>query len=318
MHPPMGKVNWMKDTISDVLETVSLKGMLYFRTDFFAPFAIGVPRYANAARFHVVIQGTCHVTLPSGEHITLLPGDLVLIPRGSEHVLSDAEGRTAIALETVLEQSGYNGEGSFVLGTGESTASTQMICGHFTFADGADHPLLRALPSILHITAEDRARLPILDDLLRMAARRVFEGTQGIAASIARLSEVLYIEVLLAGIDRAPELKRLLQAFSDPQIGRALALVHERPGAAWTVDSLAAEIGMSRSRFADQFRELVGCGPMTYLTDWRLQRARAMLAESPATVKEVAHKVGYQSASAFSRSFSQHFGRPPRAVRSRG
>ena len=192
-----------------------------------------------------------------------------------------------------------------------------MVCGHFSFADGADHPLLRALPPVLQITAADRARMPILDDVLRLIVRRMFEDAPGTSASVARLSEVLYIEILRAGIERAPDLKRLLSAVTDPQIGRALALIHHKLDQAWTVEALASEVGMSRSRFAERFRDLVGVGPMTYLADWRLQRARAMLNDNLVSVQEVAVRIGYQSPSAFTRAFAQKFGRPPRAIRTR-
>lgn len=303
----------MKDVLSDVLDTVALKGTLYFRTDFSPPFAIGVPAFGQAARFHLVVQGTCHVTVPSGESTTLLPGDLILVPNGSAHVLADAVARTPTPLEQVIAAAGYTGEGAFVVGSGDPTASTQMICGHFNFAEGADHPLLRALPATLHITAADRARRPMLDDILRLVARRMFDDAPGTSASVSRLSEVLYIEILNAGLAKAPELHHLFSAVYDPQIGRALSLIHRRIDQQWTVDSLASEVGMSRSRFAERFRGLVGSGPMSYLTDWRLQRARSYLSEHRASVKEAAYKVGYQSPAAFSRAFVQKFGRTPKS-----
>ncbi len=301
--------------MSDVLDTVALKGTLYFRTDFSPPFAIQVPAHGQAARFHFVVQGRCHVVLPDGNAVVLNAGELVLVPHGSAHVLADAADRPPVALDQALAHSGYTGEGAFVVGSGDPGASTQMICGHFTFADGADHPLLRALPAALQITAADRAARPILDDVLSLMARRIADDTQGAAASVSRLSEVLYIEALRAGIDRAPDLKRLLSAVHDPQIGKALDVIHHRLDHDWTVDSLAAEVAMSRTRFSERFSELMGAGPMTYLTDWRLQRALALLSSSDATVQQIAHRTGYNSADAFSRAFRMKFGRSPQAHR---
>lgn len=305
----------MKDVLSDILDTIELKGALYFRTDFSPPFAIGVPAYGKAARFHLVVQGCCHVTVSGGMEVLLQPGDLILVPYGSAHVLSDVAGRDAVPLENIVANTGYTGEGTFVIGSGDPTASTQLVCGHFTFAEGADHPLLHVLPKTLHLTAEDRARQPILDDVLRLVVRRIFQDTPGTSASISRLSEVLYIEVLRAGIDRAPELQRIFSAVNDPQIGKALSLIHQRLDHDWTVDSLASEIGMSRSRFAERFRELVGSGPMGYLTDWRLQKARLLLGQPRASVKEVAYLMGYRSPTAFSRAYAQKFGHPPKESR---
>ena len=305
----------MRDVLSDILDTIALKGTLYFRTDFSPPFALEVPAGGRAARFHLVMQGRCHVTLPSGEAAMLEPGELVLVPHGSAHLLSDAAGRTGTRLDDALAAAGYTGEGAFVLGSGDAGASTQMICGHFTFAEGAEHPLLRALPPVIHISTADRASRPMLDGVLQLLVRRMHEGKPGTAASVSRLSEVLYIEALHAAIDRAADLKRLLSAVHDPQIGRALSLIHHRLEQDWTVERLAAEIGMSRTRFAERFRELVGAGPMGYLTDWRMQRALALLGQTRASVEAVALRTGYRSRAAFTRAFSQKFGRSPRADR---
>ncbi|RQR22299.1 AraC family transcriptional regulator [Burkholderia sp. Bp9143] len=305
----------MKDVLSDILDTIELKGALYFRTDFSPPFAIGVPAYGKAARFHLVVQGRCHVTVPGGVEVLLQPGDLILIPYGSAHVLSDVAGRGAVPLENIMASTGYRGEGTFVIGSGDPTASTQLVCGHYTFAEGADHPLLHALPKMLHLSAEDRARQPILDDVLRLLVRRIFQDAPGTSASISRLSEVLYIEVLRAGIDRVPELQRMFTAVHDPQIGKALSIIHQQLDRDWTVESLGSEVGMSRSRFAERFRELVGTGPMGYLTDWRLQKARLLLGQPHASVKEVAYLAGYRSPTAFSRAYAQKFGHPPKNSR---
>ena len=305
----------MIDVLSDIFDTIRLRATLYFRTDYSPPFAITVPAYRQTARFHLVVQGRCHVALASGRTADIGPGDLVLIPRGQEHTLADCVGREPAPLERVIEDSGYDGAGVFVVGSGDPGASTQMICGHLGFAEGADHPLLRALPEIIVMTPGDRARHPLLDDTLRLVVRRAFTDGLGAGAAIARLSEVFFIETIRASIERSPELARILGAMTDPQIGRALELMHKDEGRPWTVESLALAVGMSRSRFADRFSELMGDGPMGYLSDWRLQRALVLLGQSRVNVQEIAGKVGYQSAAAFTRAFAQKFGAPPTEFR---
>jgi len=106
-----------------------------------------------------------------------------------------------------------------------------------------------------------------------------------------------------------------MSAVYDPQIGKSLGLIHGDVGHAWTVESLAAAVGMSRSRFAERFRELVGSGPMAYIADWRLQRALNLLAQSNVPIKSVAHQIGYRSAAAFTRAFSDRFGCTPKERR---
>jgi len=305
----------MFDLLSDVFETIRLKGTLYFRTDCSPPWAITVPAYEQAARFHFVIQGCCHVSLASGSNVVLEPGDVVLIPRGREHVLADRLGRVPAPLERVIQESGYDGKGAFVIGKSDPQATTQMVCGHLGFSQGADHPLLGALPDVILITQPDRDRYPLLDESLRLVARRALSDEVGAAASIARLSEVFFIEAVRASVERHPPLANVMTAMTDLHIGRALELVHKTPGDPWTVETLAKASGMSRSRFAEQFAELVGVAPMAYVTEWRLQKALARLSSSKASVKEVSAQAGYQSAAAFARAFSQRFGIPPTDTR---
>lgn len=305
----------MIDVLSDIFETIRLRGALYFRTDYSAPWAVTVPVLSSAARFHLVIQGRCHIELASGNSADLGPGDLILIPRGLAHVLADRPGRMPAPMEQVIEESGYDGRGTFVVGKGDAAAATQMVCGHLGFAEGADHPLLRALPEVIVMTPADRARNPLLDETLRLVVRRVFTDGLGKSAAITRLSEVFFIESICASVEQSPELARIIGAMTDTHVGRALELIHQDPGRAWTVDSLAQEVGMSRSRFAERFSELVGEGPMGYLADWRLQQALSLLARPRVSVQEVAAKVGYQSSAAFTRAFAQKFGAPPSEFR---
>jgi len=303
------------DVLNDILDTLNLKGALYFRTDFSRPWAVTVPHLAQAARFHLVVQGTCHVGFPSGNSVDLGPGDLVLIPQGSSHVLADSPQRPAPPLETVLARSNYDGEGVLVVGEGDPHATTQLICGHFTFRDGADHPILRALPEFLLTTTAIRAREPWLDATLRLVAQRVFSEEIGLAAAVTRLSEIVFIELLRIGIGRSDGLVSILEAFRDPQIGRALHLIHAKPSEAWTVDRLASEAGMSRSRFAERFSDLMRTSPMAYVSDWRLQKALSLLHDSRRSVQQVAIQTGYQSPAAFTRAFAAKFGQPPTEYR---
>ncbi|MBT5239386.1 MAG: AraC family transcriptional regulator [Rhodospirillaceae bacterium] len=303
------------DVLNDILDTLNLKGVLYFRTNFSAPWAATVPDLEQAARFHLVVQGSCRVEFSSGAAVTLAAGDLVLIPKGRSHVLADQPGRTAPTLETVLESVNYDGEGVLVVGDGDPNATTQMVCGHFNFRSGADHPILRALPEYFVTTTSMRARQPLLDEMLRLVAQRAFSEDIGSAAAVTRLSEIVFIELLRAGIDRSDGLTSILEAFRDRQIGQALQLIHARPGDPWTVDGLASDVGMSRSRFAERFSALMGTGPMAYLADWRLQKALSLLDESGCSVQQVASQTGYQSPAAFTRAFSGKFGMPPTEYR---
>lgn len=303
------------DVLDDILDTLDLRGAFYFRTDFSGSWAVTVPDYAQAARFHLVVQGQLHVGFENGDAVTLGAGDLILIPRGRQHVLSDQACQSAPPLETVLSDVGYDGEGVLIVGEGVEHAKTKMVCGHFTFRKGADHAILRALPDYQIVSASMRAENPMLDEATRLLVRQTFSGQLGSKASVTRLSEIMFIELLRASIENNAAFETILNAFSDKHIGRAIELIHAKPDHPWTVETLASEVGMSRSRFADRFKTLLEIGPMSYLSDWRMQKAISLLEDTKQSVQHVAQLAGYKSPAAFTRAFSEKFGVSPTEYR---
>jgi AraC family transcriptional regulator, activator of mtrCDE len=303
------------DVLADIFDTIQLKGTFYFRTHFSPPWGTTVPRHGRAARFHYVIRGRSWIRTEDHDPIELLAGDFVLVPGGASHVLADQPMQNAPLLETVLESAGYRGDKLLAIGRGDPSAATQLVCGHFTFGEGADHAILRALPAIVRITAEQREERTWFNEVLGLLVRRVFNNEPGAFAAVKRLSEILFMEAIRFAGNDTPELRRLLEGFADMRIGQAIALIHKDPARSWTVDDLAREVGMSRTRFADRFQDLIGMGPASYLTEWRLQRAAAALRTGHRTVAEIAHSSGYSSQAAFTRTFKERFGRSPKAFR---
>ncbi len=302
------------DFVSDIFETLKLQGLLYFRTDFTGPWGVTVPDLEQAARFHFVLAGKCYVRV--GESlIELNTGDLVLIPGGASHALSDSAKHSCPQLEKVLSDANYDGSGVLKLGNSDNVAATRMLCGHYTFRPGASHPVLDALPDCLHINSIQRATHPILDDVLRLQARCMAKNPAGADAAMIRLAEIVFAEAVQAGAEQSPELRNILQAFKDEKVSRALKLMHSDPGRNWSVDSLASQVAMSRSRFADRFSLMMGIGPMAYLADWRLQRGMQQLQSSRLSVQEIALSSGYKSASAFTRAFTDKSGMTPSQYR---
>ena len=151
--------------------------------------------------------------------------------------------------------------------------------------------------------------------MLRLIVRRIFAEELGSAAAVTRMSEIVFIEILRSAVGSLPDFAPLLRAFTDRHVGRALKLIHESPADPWTVESLASEVGMSRSRFANRFSEALGQGPMSYLTDWRLQRALVLLSDARCSVNQAAIQTGYRSPAAFTRAFAGKFGKSPSEFR---
>jgi len=107
----------------------------------------------------------------------------------------------------------------------------------------------------------------------------------------------------------------LLAALNDPKVGQALNLIHFDPSAPWSLEQLARKVGMSRSSFAERFRDLVGESPMRYLTAWRMQQAVDLLTQGDLSVSAVAEACGYQSEVAFRKAFRSVVGKTPGEVR---
>src|SRR3974390_2344092 len=121
------------DVLSEILRTVAVEGSLYFRTAFSPPWGLLIPSFRNVARFHIVTRGTCWVRVPvCDQPIHMERGDLIVIPHGVEHHLLNDLMTTPLAVDEVVEQAGFTGEGALVHGAASISEPTTMVCGHFT------------------------------------------------------------------------------------------------------------------------------------------------------------------------------------------
>jgi AraC-like DNA-binding protein len=157
-----------------------------------------------------------------------------------------------------------------------------------------------------------------MESSFRFAASEIAAGRLGSTTVIAKLSELLFVEAVrqcVAGLP--PERRGWLAGLRDPHIGRALAVLHARPTETWTAESLAVEVGMSRSVFAERFTSLVGQPPMQYLAMWRMHMAAQYLREGRGSLAQIGAAIGYDSESAFSRAFKRQFGVSPGGWRQR-
>lgn len=308
----------MLDLLSDILTHLSLKGVLYFKTSFTPPWGVAVPAYELVARFHFAHRGHCLVTIEStGETVHLAQGDLIIIPHGASHALFHGQSPDAILpLDRVLEDSGFEGHGVLVYGGGEEEhEETQLICGHFAFADHAKHILIERLPAYLHVPNYGENAGRWMEATLRLIGDEAGGAKMGGDLIALRMSEVIFAQAIRHFIEDQGAEQAGLDGFADPKLARALTAFHQRPAQQWTVHSLARVAGLSRTGFAQQFSQKLGMTPMQYLTNWRMQIARHSLAERQMAVSEVAAAVGYQSDAAFARVFKKEVGVTPAAYR---
>jgi AraC family transcriptional regulator, alkane utilization regulator len=129
---------------------------------------------------------------------------------------------------------------------------------------------------------------------------------------LGRLSELMFVDVVRRYLETLPaDRTDWLAGLRDPFIGRALTALHRNPARDWTLESLAHEVGLSRSVLAERFTQFVGQPVMQYLTNWRMQLAANHLLSGMDSVAAVAERVGYESEAAFSRAFKKTVGTPP-------
>ena len=306
------------DLLSDILAHMRMSGTLYFRTAFTSPWSIRVPSFENVARFHYAHKGRCMIRVrPDEPPVLLEQGDLVIIMRGASHTMycDPKTENLAVQLERVVQDSGFNGKGALVYGPTGTDHATQLVCGHFAFDGSARSLLIEALPDYIHIANYGEAAGPWMEQTLKVIGAEAGHHRMGGDLIALKLSEIIFAQALRTYLAAAGSERPVLAGFADPNIARALAAIHERPGEPWTIDALARIAGMSRTAFAIRFSECMDMTPIGYLTHWRMEIAGQMLARSTEPIIEIAEQVGYGSEASFSRAFSKHQAKAPAAYR---
>jgi len=317
------------DPLSDVLRTVRLTGALFFLWDVSWPYATPVPPgrvfapvvlpgAQEVVSYHIVTHGSCWGRLVGERPVRLEAGDILLIPRGDAYVMSSAErlcAETRIEIEPAL---GFfrrmaAGELPFVVkegGGGET--STRVVCGFLGCDVRPFNPVLGALPRLVCVRRPADAASDGLQSLIDCALAEARRPRPGGQCVLLRLSELMFVEVVRRCLTELPaDRSGWLAGLRDPMVGRALVLLHRKPAHAWTLETLASEVGVSRSHLVECFTRLIGQPPMQYLAQWRIQLAARMLTDGSAKVAAVALDVGYASEAAFSRAFKRFVGVSP-------
>ena len=304
------------DVLSDVFASLRVRGGLSARPRFCAPWGVVIPRCPYAA-FHFVVSGPCCIRLEGADSsVSLERGDFVMLPLGDGYVMADRPTSRARAMDEVFGTlTAAEIERLVIGGGGEESV---VICGAFYFERGTSHPLLRALPRLVHVhgRSDDSPHSSWLSATLALIAAEALTPQPGGREVIARALDVLFVQVLRNYLEHdAPGTSGWIAGLRDPHLARALGCLHEAPHRAWSVGSMAAAAGLSRSAFAARFTRVVGQPPLAYLAEYRMQRAAMLLRDKSLSVKEVARRVGYDSDQVFTRAFKRHVGTTPGAYR---
>lgn len=316
------------DALSDVLRVVRMRGGVFLRAEFSAPWCVSSQVGPDDCRwllngsghlvlFHYVVAGRLKARMPDGALTELAAGQVFMLPHNDRHVLGSDLGLPAVPTKQLM-QSPPEG-GLLEIRHGGGGEQTRIVCGFLGLDRLGGNPLLEALPPMLTFDTGEEGTPSWITGSLEFAANGIAGGRPGAETVLAKLSELLFVEAIRRYVDGL-EADRVgwLAGLRDPFVSRALALLHGDVARPWTVDDLGREVGLSRSALADRFTRLIGETPMRYLARWRLHSAAHELRAGDAPVARVAERAGY-TGFAFSRAFKREFGVAPAAWRrSRG
>ena len=284
------------DPLADVIDLARVRGALLANVRASAPWGLSLPQ-GDGASCHAVTSGTAWMRVPEHDPIQLMPGDLVLLPTGAPHTMSSD---LSVDCPPYVKTPGE-------LEIGGTGAITTLACAGYSYDLEVAPRLMSLLPTVLHVPA-DPAEGRDVAAIVELLAREVGGRGAGSRTAVARLIDLLLIVAIRAW---QPDTPSWLAALHDPVVSRALALLHERPGEAWTLEGLAHEVHLSRATLARRFAAAVGEPPLAYLAGWRMDLAARRLRTSSDPIETIAREVGYSSEYAFNRAFTRHRGEPP-------
>ena len=259
---------------------------------------------------HAIVAGEAHLWAGEPDRaLRLIAGDIVLVRESLLHELAHAPGAACVPFHDLPMDA--TGRRRVVDGDGPETV---FFCGAYSFEGDLCRPVIDSLPSTVRMRPSSGSTLRMTMDLL---GREMLRDEPGQQALLDRLLDVALVQVLREHLT-APgtSAPAWFRASADPHIGAALEALHADPARPWTVADLAAEAALSRSTFARRFTELLGMGPLAYLTDWRMALARERLRDTDERLAAVAQSLGYASEFAFAAAFKRHHGEAPGRWRS--
>lgn len=314
------------DVLSEVLKAVKLDGAMFYNAEFSAPWCFRAPPSRIVAPylspdsrhviiFHLLTEGRGYGQIEGdGRSVPLNAGDIVIFPHGDAHIMGN--GSPVTPVDNAKELQRILSQGLKVCRFGGGGETTKFICGYMSCDPQLSRVFLGGLPPILKVSIRNDASGQWLENSLRYSVDNADAARAGGEAVLAKLSEVLFVETLRRYIALLPdEQTGWLAGIRDPEVGKALALLHRKPAHPWTIAGLASEVGISRSVLAERFRRYFSETPIAYLTRWRLQLGGQMLKTTSSSVAEIAVEVGYESEPAFNRAFKREFGLPPARFR---
>jgi len=268
--------NMHGDAIQPLFEHFRIRAQTFFTGNLCAIASFDKP--TGEGHLHLVRQGRGEVRYQGGRKVLRIAGPgLIFYPRSLPHHLVPAE-----------------------------PDGLDLVCATITFGTGVGCPLAQALPEVMQLTMEE------VGPLAEVIFLEAFGGKEGRQAVVNRLCEVVLVHFVREALAQGHTQAGLLAGLVHPQLRGALGALHAEPARVWTLEDMAATAGLSRSAFAQLFKQTVGMTPGEHLARFRISVAQEQLHRG-IPLKVVAYEVGYGSPTALSRAFRELVGLSPRA-----
>ncbi|GGX09068.1 AraC family transcriptional regulator [Pigmentiphaga litoralis] len=303
------------DVLSDVLAECRADRAVTARFGLAGPFALA-SLGVEGALIRMSTGGGYWIRVDGEAPRWIGPRDLVLLPLGSAHTVSSDPSLPSQPIAALIARHavGEHGDAPLVFETGSGEPRIELFSAHLWLSAYGRDTVMRLLPPLIHVADAASPSVGPLAAMMQTLVDETLAQQPGWKLSAARMADLLLVHVLRAHLARTGmQHAGWLRGLTDPSIARALMAIHRAPDQPWTLDSLAREAGMSRTRFAARFRERVDVSPVQYLATHRLTLAADRLAQGGQRVSEVARQLGFTSDKVFARAFTRWAGVTPGA-----
>ncbi len=301
------------DVLSEVLANCKADQAVTARFVLGSPFA-----YSSAgtegALIRMSVGGGYWIEEGGLKPVEVAPLDLIMLPHGTRHSISSAPGLIPEPIAPLLARHtvGAHGDAPIVMQAGGAGRSIELFTAHLWLSAFSRSTVIKVLPSLIHVKVADLPATSTLSLMMHALVDETLEQRPGWKLSARRMTDLLLVNILRGYMASHPAIKASwLRGLTDPNIARAIMLIHRYPCKTWSIESLAKEVGMSRSSFSERFRDYVDDSPINYLTAHRMTLAATLLETENLPLSRIADQVGYASDKVLARAFAKWAGLTP-------